>query len=280
MRAEDLQHLRCPGCHQALSWSGRERRGLVHRGRLACGRCGSEWPVRDGFPRLVRESDVRGSDRLLRHFYDNLPYLHDPAVRLVMPLQGSSEATIRARWMPRLELEALGPPEGGGPVRILEVGIGTGPNVPLLRERLRAGLDVELWGLDLAAGMLTRCRRRLRRSGAFPLRLMVGDAHALPFPRGFFERVFHVGAMGSFNDPRKALAEMARVAKPGTPIVVVDEQLDPSERHSLATRLLFRLITFYDADPHSPTELLPPGATEVLSEQVSRFYYCLRFRCP
>ena len=279
MRADELHHLRCPDCHGELSWQGRERQGLVQQGRLSCRGCGAEWPVKDGFPRLVRESDVKGTDRLLRYFYDNVPYLHDPAVRLVMPLQGSSEATIRARWLPRLELPALRPPADGGPVRILEVGIGTGPNVPLLRARLPAGLDAELWGLDLATGMLTRCRRRLRRGRAFPVRLMVGDVHALPFPRGFFDRVFHVGAMGSFNDPSKALAEMARVAKPLTPVVVVDEQLDSAERHSPATRLLFRLVTFYDRDPHSPTELLPPEAEDVLSEQVSRFYYCLRFRC-
>jgi hypothetical protein len=62
--------------------------------------------------------------------------------------------------------------------------------------------------------------------------------------------------------------------------VVVDEQLDPSREHGLYVRAAFRLLTFYDPSPHCPTELLPEGAYDVLEEQVSRFFYCLRFRMP
>jgi ubiquinone/menaquinone biosynthesis C-methylase UbiE len=87
-----------------------------------------------------------------------------------------------------------------------------------------------------------------------------------------------VGGIGGFGDPGKALAEMARVARPGTPIVVVDEQLDQTRHNSLYHRLGFRMLTFYDRDPKAPTDQLPPGATAVLEEPVSRFYYCLSFR--
>jgi hypothetical protein len=74
-----------------------------------------------------------------------------------------------------------------------------------------------------------------------------------------------------------ALAEMARVARPGTPIVVVDEQLDPGRLHGRFHRAMFRAVTFYDRHPHCPREHLPPGATAVVEEQVSRFFYCLTF---
>ena len=73
---------------------------------------------------------------------------------------------------------------------------------------------------------------------------------------------------------------MARVARPGTPIVVVDEQLDPARCHGLYHRLVFRALTFYTPDAVCPRADLPAGATDVLEEQVSRFYYCLRFRMP
>jgi hypothetical protein len=79
---------------------------------------------------------------------------------------------------------------------------------------------------------------------------------------------------------RLGLAEMARVARPGTPILVVDEQLDPAYRTSPLHRLVFRALTFYASDSASPVGHLPPGATDVVSEQVSRYYYGLTFRMP
>jgi ubiquinone/menaquinone biosynthesis C-methylase UbiE len=126
--------------------------------------------------------------------------------------------------------------------------------------------------------MLAQCRARLARHTGRPLRLLLADAHALPFRDATFDRVFHVGGIAAYRDPRVGLAEMARVARPGTPIVVVDEQLDPGRRHGLYHRLAFRALTFYDRAPASPTALLPPDATDVVDEQVTRFYYCLTFR--
>jgi ubiquinone/menaquinone biosynthesis C-methylase UbiE len=112
------------------------------------------------------------------------------------------------------------------------------------------------------------------------VRLLMTDAHALPFPDHSFDRVFHVGGISGYRDIRKALAEMARVAVPGTPVVVVDEQLDPAYRWSPYHRLAFFSITFYDPGSHCPTELLPEGAEGIIEEQISRFYYCLTFRMP
>ncbi|GMV41351.1 MAG: hypothetical protein AMXMBFR64_30670 [Myxococcales bacterium] len=253
--------LRCPSCDGALTED------------LACG-CG-RWGRWRGIPRLVREGEVRGTDRLMRLFYDGLPRLHDPAVRWLLPvLQGGPASDIREGTMRRL---ALGGLRGG---RILEVGIGAGAHLPLIRRDLPRGSAPLVVGADLSLGMLAQCQRRLDRGVGLDVRLVQADAHALPFASGAFDRVFHVGAMGSYRDPRSALAEMARVAKPGTPIVVVDEQLDPARRHGLLTRAAFRALTFYDRAPHCPRELLPPGATHVREEQVSRFYYCLSFSMP
>lgn len=281
LRVEEVQRLVCPSCRGTLAYAGRVEHGRVSEGRLDCGGCGTGWPVVDGLCRLYREQLVRGNDRLLRYFYDNLPILHDPAVRYTLPVfQSGTEEEFREGYLPRLELGALTPRPDGQPVRILEVGIGCGANVPLVRRELPSGLPVELWGLDLSLGMLNVLRRRLRKVGDRELRLLMADAHALPFPDASFDRVFHVGAIGSYRDPATALAEMARVAVPGTPIVAVDEQLDPSRRHNLYYRLMFRLVTFYDRDPHAPVEHVPAGATDVLVEQLSRFFYCLRFRMP
>jgi ubiquinone/menaquinone biosynthesis C-methylase UbiE len=160
------------------------------------------------------------------------------------------------------------------------VGVGSGGNLPWLARDLPRGLDVELWGVDLSEQMLAHCRRRLAEPGSRPVRLVLADGHALPFPDASFDRVYNVGGIGTYADPRRALAEMARVARPGTPIVVVDEQLDPGVRHPLYYRLVFRALTLYDPAPRSPIAYLPPEAVDVTDEQVSRFYYCLTFSVP
>jgi SAM-dependent methyltransferase len=45
----------------------------------------------------------------------------------------------------------------------------------------------------------------------------------LPFRDAIFDCVFHVGGINFFSDKARAIAEMVRVARPGTKIVIVDE---------------------------------------------------------
>ena len=234
--------------------------------------------MRDGLPRLVDDAQVRGVDWVMRAVYDAGARLHDPGVRcLLPPLQCSGAEALRDA---SAASSSTGCAAGRGPPEMLEVGVGTGANLPLLERDLPPGLAVEVWGCDLSEGMLTQCRRRVARHAGRRLRLLVADAHALPFPDHSFDRVFHVGGIAGYRDPARGLAEMARVARPGTPIVVVDEQLDPRRRHGLYHRLMFRALTFYTPEAVSPRAELPVAATDVLEEQISRFYYCLRFRVP
>ncbi len=276
-----LSSLRCPDCRGLLALEENSKKEKC----LICELCRCNWPIAGdmgGMPMMYRERQVRPKDRLLRLFYDGLPALHDPATRYLLPLMdwGCSESLARRRFMARLELNASRSRAESRPLRVLEVGIGTGVNIPFIEEALGdAGsfFEAEIWGLDLSRGMLNECRKNTKHS-RFPIHLVLGDAHALPFPDACFDRVFHVGAMNSFGDPRRALAEMARVAKPGSPIVIVDEQLDRSGRPSLWTKICFRMLTFYDRNPHCPVELLPGGAYDILTEQITRFFYCMRFR--
>ena len=263
--------LACPDCHSPLA-----PRTTV----LVCTACTAEWPLREGIPVVYREPWVQGTDKLLRYFYDGVPRLHDPLVRYGLPLWqlGGTEADARRGYLRRLRLDALQPTTQ--PTRFLEVSVGAGSSIELVRKGAAAVPDMEYWGFDLSWGMMNLARERIAKHHQPAVHWVQGDAHALPFADGVFDRVLHVGGIGGFRDPAKALAEMCRVAKPGAPIVVVDEQLDPTRRHGLWPRLWFRAVTFYDDRPHCPTEALPPGVTDVLEEQVSRFYYCLSFRAP
>jgi ubiquinone/menaquinone biosynthesis C-methylase UbiE/uncharacterized protein YbaR (Trm112 family) len=281
MTSDDVGSLACLGCHAPLAFEGSRAAGHIVAGKLRCTECGSSWPVEDGLPRLVDERRVSGIDRMMRFVYDWIAPLHDPATSYLLPwLQGASEETTRDGHMRRLRVGDLRRGDDGRAPRILEVGVGSGGNLPWLERDLPPGLDVELWGVDLSPQMLEHCRRRLARPGSPTMRLAVADGHALPFPDSSFDRVYNVGGIGTYADPRRALAEMARVARPGTPIVVVDEQLDPHRRHPFYYRLIFRALTLYDPAPRSPVAHLPADAVNVTEEQVSRFYYCLAFEMP
>lgn len=272
----DLGLLRCPTCGRPLCL----RTGDLREGEVGC-EVGHTWAVRRGLPRLFVESEVQGNDRLLRLIYDRLAPLHDPLVTVALPLCGSgTEGALRGQYLPRLELPALEPRPDGRPLRILEIGMGTGANVPWIRTAMPCGVDYELWGVDLAEGMIKLCRRRLAKHPGPPVRIVMADAHALPFEDGAFDRVFHIGATNNYRDPELAMSEMGRVAVPGSPIVVVDERLDPQQPQSLYHRVAYRLITFYESEPRPPVSLLPPEAEDVLDEQPARFFYCMRFRMP
>jgi ubiquinone/menaquinone biosynthesis C-methylase UbiE/uncharacterized protein YbaR (Trm112 family) len=281
----DLAPLRCPSCRTGGLRLGDTSATNPHKA-VVCRHCTTQWPLQAGIPVLYRDAWVKGPDRLMRVFYDNVPSLHDPAVTWLLPVWqvGGTEAQMRQGYLQRLDLPglrqlALQRP-GDKPVQFLEVSIGTGVNVPLVRAMLGAAAPHAYWGLDLSPGMLGVCMRKLATSGHTDVQLVRADAHILPFADKQFDRVLHVGGIGAFANPSQALAEMVRVAKPGARIVVVDEALDPGRSHGAWSRIWFKALTFYDKDPHCPQELLPSGCTDVVAEQVGRFYYCLSFRTP
>jgi len=206
-------------------WNGR-----LHAGNLHCGSCARPWPVEQGMPHLLEATAVYGFEAFVRVVYELFAPFHDLGVRYGLPLAMlATEEEVRENYMPRLEVEAIAQGRvDAGPARILDVGIGGGGNLPHLAHHAPAGVDVEIWGVDFSTQMLRQCRRRLATWDGPPVYLLLGDAHALPFADASFDRVLHVGGIATYRDPARALAEMARVARPGTPIVVVDEHLDPA----------------------------------------------------
>lgn len=130
LTSADLQRLRCPDCTGALAVAGGVASDLV------CQQCSASWPGERGFIRLYREATFTGTDRFMRRFYNGAPIFHDPAVRFGIPLfetEGSEEA-LRSAYIRRLELDRL--PRTGAPLRVLEVGVGTGVNLARLKAEL------------------------------------------------------------------------------------------------------------------------------------------------
>ncbi len=96
---------------------------------------------------------------------------------------------------------------------VLDVACGQGNfSVELAR---RVGPEGLVVGLDIAAPMLARAARRVRRERLDNVLLVRGDALALPFRDGVFAKVNCSGGLHQMPDLGRALGEMARVAAPG-----------------------------------------------------------------
>lgn len=217
----------------------------------------------------------------MRSAYDRFGRFHDPLVRMVFPLlREETSQDNRDRYLSKLDLLALKPSPDGRPVRVLEVGVGSGDDLAAVRRHLPSDLAVEIWGVDVSVGMLGVLRPKLDRPDHANVRALMADAHALPFVDHAFDRVFHVGAANSYRNPKLALAEMSRVAAPGSPIVVVDEWLEQERTPRIRDRLIHFMLTAYDWNLPHPTTLVPPGVTDVRMEQLNPVFYCLSFRTP
>jgi SAM-dependent methyltransferase len=115
--------------------------------------------------------------------------------------------------------------------RILELGCGGGTYV-----RLLAGLGYRTVGLDYSVPSLQRAvAADPGRKGLY----LAGEAYELPFAPGSFDLVVSIGVLQALSKPARALAEMARVLRPGAALVV--EALNGHGAVALARQAIQRL---------------------------------------
>ncbi len=136
---------------------------------------------------------------------------------------GADWDEMRALGLPAAKVEAalleLLPQEAG---RLLDIGTGTGRLLELLAPR--AALAV---GVDASRAMLALARARLSRpqqarSGLGHCAVRLGDMYRLPWPDAAFETVLLQMVLHHADDPPGALAEAARVLRPGGRLVAID----------------------------------------------------------
>jgi ubiquinone/menaquinone biosynthesis C-methylase UbiE len=118
----------------------------------------------------------------------------------------------------------------GGP-RILEVGVGTGKNMPHYPK------DAQVTAIDLSPAMLQRAKAKAASAGnAVDLRLM--DAQHMDFPDASFDTVVSTCVFCSVPDAVRGLREVRRVTRPGGQILLLEHMRSPNRRVGFLMDLL------------------------------------------
>lgn len=104
-------------------------------------------------------------------------------------------------------------------MRVLDIASGTGDLARAFAKR--AGSTGEVWMTDINDSMLRVGRDRMMDAGMV-LPTAVCDAERLPFPDGYFDRVSVAFGLRNMTHKDRALAEMARVLKPGGKLLVLE----------------------------------------------------------
>jgi ubiquinone/menaquinone biosynthesis C-methylase UbiE len=124
---------------------------------------------------------------------------------------------------------------------VLEIAVGTGRNLTLYPPGVR------LTGVELSPAMLEIARARARSHG-IEADLRVGDAQALEMPDAAFDSVVVTLALCTIPDDRKAVAEIARVLRPGGRVLLLEHVRSPLRVVRLGQRLLEPLALRFEGD--------------------------------
>jgi len=268
MKRSTLDLLACPFCHAELHLETSAGNEPIGFGSLTCTSCQKIYPIQRGIPHFIKPEELVGFNKTFAYLYDWFSWIYSAFSRVGLFFLGTSESRARHEVLDRLE------PHGG---KVLEVSIGPGVNLPFLLSSPSVG---EVFGLDISIGQLNRCRARVHRNG-WQVDLFLGNGEQLPFSDNSFDSVFHIGGINFFSDKQKAIDEMVRVAKPGTRIIVCDENETGAQWYE-------RFLPGFKSAFHgqreavsAPVDLVPEIMLDLkLGNIWNGFMYCLEFRKP
>lgn len=130
----------------------------------------------------------------------------------------------------------------GGPVGdLLDIGTGTGRLLEVLAPYAKRGL-----GVDLSREMLGIARANLERAGIRHCQVRQADMYALPLDSASIDAAVIHQVLHFADEPQKAIAEAARVLKPGGQLVIID--FAPHDLEDLRARHAHRRLGFADAE--------------------------------
>lgn len=121
-----------------------------------------------------------------------------------------------------------------GPERGFLLDVGTGPGV-LLMELVHRRPHLQLVGIDLSSDMVAAAERNLRAFGD-RASARVGDVVDLPFPDESFDLIVSSLSLHHWDHPEAAVAELARVLRPGGRVYIYDFRFAPFDKLTAAAR--------------------------------------------
>lgn len=192
MNPDLLRLLACPKCRRPLD--------LVEPDvALTCASCGTRHPIHDGIPRFVPAENYSQSfgnqwNRFHREQMDSLTG-NSLSREQFDAVTRWTDADLRGKWV--LDV-------GCGAGRFSEIALSRGANVV---------------AVDMSSAV-DACRRNL--AGRFPATFHVLQAslYDLPLRPEAFDAVFSIGVIQHTPDPREAIRQVARQAKPGGKVAV------------------------------------------------------------
>jgi len=141
----------------------------------------------------IMDENTHSDTNTIRRRYDRNAFIFDLMEWPVERLRFNG-------WRCRLTEKIQGP-------RALEVGVGTGKNMPYYPP------GVSVAAIDFSPRMIARARQRARSNGT-PVDLQQMDVQQLDFADATFDTVFATFVFCSVPDPVKGLNELRRVCKP------------------------------------------------------------------
>jgi phosphatidylethanolamine/phosphatidyl-N-methylethanolamine N-methyltransferase len=150
--------------------------------------------------------------------------------------------------------------------RVLEVGVGTGINLPLYPR------DCAVTGIDFSSSMLEKARERAARKDVpYNLRLVQMDAADLKFLDDTFDIVYAPYLISVVPDPVRVAKEMRRVCRPGGRIIFLNHFLSPNLILSRVERMISPMTIHigFKADLDLPAFLAQADLQPVSIEKVN-----------
>ncbi|HXQ50383.1 MAG TPA: metalloregulator ArsR/SmtB family transcription factor [Stellaceae bacterium] len=124
---------------------------------------------------------------------------------------------------------------------LLDIGTGTGRILEVMAPRVERAI-----GIDSSREMLAVARANLERAGAVNCSIRQGDMYQLPLPSACSDAVVIHQVLHYAERPARAIAEAARVLRPGGRLVIAD--FAPHELEFLRDEHAHRRLGFADAE--------------------------------
>ncbi len=135
----------------------------------------------------------------------------------------AASAAITDEQLTQRFQDAIG---ASGAGKVLDVACGPG----IVTAALAKGAK-EITAFDATPEMLKKARQRCEKAGHANVQYQLGNAEEMPFADGAFDAIVTRLAIHHFAEPKRVLAEMFRVLKPGGAAVIADVTAseDPKE---------------------------------------------------